>query len=175
MRPRCAGANLVSRVGLPPFRDRIFVLGWRRLHHALIPLVGVMYTALMNWCELMYDDDEVCFAGAAKDDLCPRGEKLHCGTMSSVERSDAAFGDPWADGRRRLGYVIGFMASSITGPFYLLQCAPKCFRKLVKSSLGGGVDHMPLPGDSYAPFVGSARGMAGLEGRGSCFAHQATK
>ena len=115
------------------------MLGWRKLHHALIPLVGVMYTALLNWREPKYDDDEVCIAGEAKDDLCHGGEKLHCGTMSSVGRSDAASGDQWAEGKCRLGYVIGFMVSTLTGPYYILQWAPKCSRKLAKSGLGGGV------------------------------------
>ena len=48
-----------------------------------------------------------------------------------------AFGTHAQDGRCHLGYAIGLMSSTLTGPAYNLQWAPKFTRKHVKSSLGG--------------------------------------
>ena len=50
---------------------------------------------------------------------------------------DAAFGTHEQDGRCRLGYLIGSMFSTLTGPVHILQWASKFTRKHVKSSLGG--------------------------------------
>ena len=55
------------------------------------------------------------FASKAKDDLRKRGEKLRHGTLSLVRRTDAAYGDQSAEGKCRLGHVIGLMSSPLTG------------------------------------------------------------
>ena len=64
---------------------------------------------------------------------------IHEGAMMLVGWSDAAFGTHTQDGRCRLGYIIGLMSSTLTGPVHILQWASKFTRKHVKSSLGGGI------------------------------------
>lgn len=83
---------------------------------------------------------------------------IHEGTMMLVGWSDAAFGTHTQDGRCRLGYIIGLMSSTLTGPVHILQWTSKFTRKHVKSSLGGEIfalsemwDHMEMIKDFYAP------------------------
>ena len=64
---------------------------------------------------------------------------------------DAAFGTHEQDGRCRLGYLIGLMSSTLTGPVHILQWASKFTRRHVKSSLGEEIfalsemwDHMDM-------------------------------
>ena len=52
---------------------------------------------------------------------------------------DAAFGTHGQDGQCRLGYLIGLMSPTLTGPVHFLQWASKFTRKHVKSSLGGEI------------------------------------
>ena len=65
------------------------------------------------------------YSGEALDDMRKMGEKMHCGAMSVVDWWDAVSGDQSAGGKCRLGYVIGPMSSSVTGPFRTLQRSPK--------------------------------------------------
>ena len=53
--------------------------------------------------------------------------------------SDAALGTHGQDGRCRLGYLVGLMSSTLTGPVHILQWTSKFTRKHVKSSLGGEI------------------------------------
>ena len=46
---------------------------------------------------------------------------IHEDTMLLVGWSDAAFGTLAKDGRCRLGYIIGLMSSTLTGPVHILQ------------------------------------------------------
>ena len=110
------------------------------------------------------------------------GELLHRGSLTLVGWSDAAYGKLSEDGRCRLGYIIGLMSSSLSGPCHVLQWTSKFTRKLVKSSLGGEVyafsemvDHMALIREFYTPFVGLSPGMVGLEDCESLFSHLRTK
>ena len=114
--------------------------------------------------------------GKAKDDMCNRGEKMHCGSMSLVGWSDAANGGQSTDGKCRLGRVIGLMPSSSAGPSHVLRRTSKFNRKLVDSTLGGEVyalsemvDPTSSWRDSYGPFEGLSPGIAGLEDCGSLF------
>ena len=102
--------------------------------------------------------------------------------MSLVGWSDAAYGRLSEEGRCRLGYIIGLMSSSLSGPCHVLQWTSKFTRKLVKSSLGGEVyafsemvDHMSLIREFYAPFVDIPPGMVGLEDCESPFYHLRNK
>ena len=111
-----------------------------------------------------------------------RGERLHKGTLTLVGWSDAAYGKLSEDGRCRLGYIIGLMSSSLSGPCHVLRWTSKFTRKLVRSSLGGEayafsemVDHMALIREFYTPFVGLSPGMVGLEDCESLFSHLRTK
>ena len=77
-----------------------------------------------------------------------------------------------------LGYLIGIMSSSLTGPCHVLQWTSKFTRKLVKSSLGGEVyafsemiDHVALLREFYAPFSHISPGMVGMEDCESLFTH----
>ena len=90
--------------------------------------------------------------------------------MSPVGWSDAACGDLSQNGKCRLGYLIGSMSSSLTGPCHVLQWTSKFTRKLVKSSLGGEVyafsemiDHMALLMEFYAPFSHISPGLVEVE------------
>ena len=72
--------------------------------------------------------------------------------------SDAAFGTHTQDGRCRLGYIIGLMSSTLTGPVRILQWTSKFTRKHVKSSLGGEIfalsemwGHMEMIREFYEP------------------------
>ena len=107
---------------------------------------------------------------------------MHGGTLSLVGWSDAAYGDLSQNGRCRLGYLIGIMSSSLSGPCHVLQWTSKFTRKLVKSSLGGEVyafseliDHMALPREFYAPFSRMSPGVAGMEDCESLFTHMKNK
>ena len=102
--------------------------------------------------------------------------------MALVGRSDAAYGRLSEEGRCRLGYIIGLMSASLSGPCHVLQWTSKFTRKLVGSSLGGEVyafsemaDHMALIREFYAPSVGLSPGVAGLEDCESLFNHLRTK
>ena len=68
-----------------------------------------------------------------------KGERVRRGALSLVGRSDAAYGDLSQDGKCRLGYLIGIMSSSLSGPCHVLQWTSKFTRKLVVRSLGGEV------------------------------------
>ena len=50
-----------------------------------------------------------------------RGERAHCGTVALAGRSDAARGGQTKECRRRSGYAIGLISSSLREPCYLLQ------------------------------------------------------
>ena len=102
--------------------------------------------------------------------------------MTLVGWSDAAYGRLSEEGRCRLGYIIGLMSSSLSGPCHVLQWTSKFTRKLVKSSLGGEVyafseilDHMALNRKFCAPFADLFPGMVGLEDCESLFNHLRTK
>ena len=49
------------------------------------------------------------------------GERLHSGTLSLAGWSDAAYGNLSQNGQCRLGYFIGIMSSSLSGPCHVLQ------------------------------------------------------
>ena len=68
------------------------------------------------------------------------------------------------------------MSSPLSGPCHVFQWASKFTRKLVKSSLWGGVyafsemiDHMALLREFYAPFSRISPGMVGMEDYESLF------
>ena len=89
--------------------------------------------------------------------------------MTSAGRSDAAYGNQTKEGRRRLGYVISLVLSSIRGPCRLLQLAPKFIGELVNRGLGGDAyalsemrEHVALLREFYAPFVDLSLRMEGL-------------
>ena len=63
-------------------------------------------------------------------------EKIHCGTMSLAGWSDAVRGDQSAEGRCRLGYVIGLMSSALYGPCHIFRRNSKFTKEWTKSSLG---------------------------------------
>ena len=71
--------------------------------------------------------------------------------------SDVAFGTHAQDGRIRLGYIIGLMSSTLTGPAHILQWTSKFTREHVKSSLGGEIfalnemwDHVGMISEFFA-------------------------
>ena len=110
------------------------------------------------------------------------GERLHSGTLSLVGWSDAAYGDLSQNGKCRLGYLIGIMSSSLSGPRHVLQWTSKFTRKLVKSSLGGEVyafsetiDHVALLREFYAPFSRLSPGLVGMGDCESLFTHLKNK
>ena len=82
--------------------------------------------------------------------------------MSLVGRSDAAFGDKSAGGKCVLGYVIGLMSSSLPGPRHVLRLASKLTRRLVRSSLRGGVFALSGMGDRAALIRGFHEPFEGL-------------
>ena len=95
---------------------------------------------------------------------------------------DAAYGGQLAGGKRRLGFAIGLVSSTLKGPCHTLQWASKFTRKMVRSSLGRGVhtlsaaaEHMLLLTDFSGPFEGLNPGVAGLEDCGSLFTHLQAK
>ena len=69
--------------------------------------------------------------GRAKDDLCIRGEKVKSRSMSLIRWSDAAYEYQETGGKRRTGYVIGSMSSTLSGPCRIAQLTSKFTRKLV--------------------------------------------
>ena len=106
------------------------------------------------------------------------GEKVHGGTLSLVGWSDAAYGDLSQSGKCRLGYLIGVMSASLSGPRHVLQWTSKFTRKLVKSSLGGEVyafsemvGHMALLREFCAPFSRISPSMVGMGDCESLFTH----
>ena len=67
------------------------------------------------------------------------GEKMHCGEMSFVWWPDAAPGYLSKGGSCRIGYIVGLMPSSPSGPRNFLQGDTKFTREVAESSLGCGV------------------------------------
>ena len=103
-------------------------------------LIGVVKKG-QGGCPLKY------FAGlpkpARRSLSCPDADwgkprPIHEDAMLLAGWSDAASGTHAQDGRCRLGYIIGLMASTLTVPVHILQWASKFTRKHVKSSLLGG-------------------------------------
>ena len=93
---------------------------------------------------------------------------MHGNSPSLAGWSDAAYGDLSQNGKCRLGYLIGIMSSSLTGPCHVLQWTSKFTRKPVKSSLGGEayafsemIDHVALLREF--PFVVFGPSTLGLE------------
>ena len=110
------------------------------------------------------------------------GGVILCGAMSLAGRPDAAYRDSSREGRRRLGYVIGLMSPSPSGPCHILQRTSKFTRRLVKSSLGGRVyalsemvGDITLLREFYPPFLDISPGMVGMETWESPFTHLKTK
>ena len=77
--------------------------------------------------------------GRVRGDLCNRRGGVQSGSTSLAGWSDAAWRDQLAEGRRRLGYVIGVTSSTLSGPCHISQWTTTFTRKLVRGSLGGGV------------------------------------
>ena len=89
---------------------------------------------------------------------------MHCGPPSSAGWSDATYGGQFAEGKRQLGYVIGWMFSSARGSFGGEFYA-----------LGEMVAHMALIRDMYAPFEGVTLEMVGMEDCESPITHSEIK
>ena len=92
--------------------------------------------------------------GKPKDELRKCGEK--------VGWSDAAYGDRPTGGECRMGYVVGSMSWTLTGPCHILQWTSKFTWKLAKSSPGGEVYALSATADyvSVLSFVFWGRSMA---------------
>ena len=115
-------------------------------------------------------------------DLRKRGERVHCGSMTLVGRSDAAYGDLSTDGKCRLGYVVGLTSSTSKGPCRISQRTSKFARNMAKSSLGGEVyalsemvDRVVLLKDFRGPSAGMDTGAVELGACESLFTHMKTK
>ena len=74
--------------------------------------------------------------------------------------ADAAYGDQLADGKCRLGYVIGLMSPTLSGLRHTLHWTSKFARNLVKRSHFGDayalsemIGHMSLQREFYEPLV----------------------
>ena len=98
------------------------------------------------------------------------GEKVHRGNASLVGWSGAANDDQSAEGRCRLGYVIGMTSATLNVPCHTAQWTPKFSGKLVRGSLGGEVcafsemsGLLPLPREYYEPLAGASPGMISFE------------
>ena len=96
--------------------------------------------------------------------------------MSLAGWSDAAYGAQEAEGKSRLGYVVGLTSSTLSAPRRILRWASKFARKLAKSSLGGEVytscdrvDHMSPLREFNEPSANFPPGMLGLEDCESLF------
>ena len=92
-------------------------------------------------------------------DLRKRGERVHCGSMTSAGWPNAAYGDQSTEGKCRVGYVIGLMSPT-------LRRTSKFAGKTVKSSVGGEVhalsemvDRMLLLEERSGPFDGLRPGV----------------
>ena len=71
--------------------------------------------------------------------LRKRGEKAHGGSTTLAGWPDVAYGDQSTECKSRLGYAVGLMSSTMEGPPHILRRTSKFARKVVKSSLDGGV------------------------------------
>ena len=58
------------------------------------------------------------------------GGAIHCGSLSLVGWSDAAFGDQFPKGKCRPGFAISLMSNTLNGPFCISLWASKFTRKL---------------------------------------------
>ena len=88
--------------------------------------------------------------------------------MALAGRSGAAYGDQSSLGKCRLGYAIGLMSSTLSGPSHIIQRTSKFTREMVKSSLGGEVyafsemlGHMSMLRDFLWAFFGPLTGYGG--------------
>ena len=117
-------------------------------------------------------------SGKAKDDVCDRGGEVRSVSMSLVGRSVAVYGRQSTGGKSRLGYAIGLMSSTSSGPCHILQWTSNFSWKLVKSSVGREayglcemVDHMLSLKDFFGPLDGLEPGMVGLGDCGNLVTH----
>ena len=101
-------------------------------------------------------------------DKCGAVEERFTVAMSLAGLSDAAYGAQQAEGRCRLGYVIGFMYPTLNGPRRILQWVAKFARQLAASSLGDEVyafcemvDHMSLLREFKGRLANFSPGMLG--------------
>ena len=90
--------------------------------------------------------------------------RRQCGTISLAVWSDVAYGHQSLGGRCRLGHVLGFLPSTPSVPYHILQW------KLVKSRLGGEVyafremvDHISLYRELNASCADLLSGAPGVE------------
>ena len=68
-----------------------------------------------------------------------RGGWIRCETKTLVGWSGAAFGDQSAEGKCRLGHVVGPMSSTLSGPCHTPQWTSRITRNLAEGILGGEV------------------------------------
>ena len=102
--------------------------------------------------------------------LQTRGEQVHGGWLTTPGWPDAAYGGQSTEGKCQVGYVIGLMSSTLTGPFHILQRTSKFTRKMVKSSMGREIyalsemaDQVLSLKERYGSFEGMNPGVAGPE------------
>ena len=95
---------------------------------------------------------------------------MYSGTMTLAGWPDAAYEDQSPKGKCRLGYVLGLLSSTPSGPCRLRQWTSKFTRKLVKSSLGAEayasskiMDRAALLRELLTPFADFPSGMVGME------------
>ena len=105
-----------------------------------------------------------------KVDLRNRVRKAHRGSTSLVGQSNAVHGDQSTEGKCRVGFTLGALSPTSSGPRRMLQWTSKFPRMLGKSSLGAEVyahsetaGHMSPLKDLFGPFDGLNLGAAGLE------------
>ena len=87
---------------------RTNVLGW--VADEWQPATALKYASSSHPWEPLGWGDKV--QGA----LRKRGERFHGDSMTLAGWPDAAYGDQSAEGKCRLGYVIGWMSSTLKGP-----------------------------------------------------------
>ena len=111
-----------------------------------------------------------------------RNEESHSGTATLAGWSDAAYGDQSTSGKRRLGYVIALISSTLRGQCRIIQWASKFTRKLAEGSLGGEVyafsemsDHMSMLREFDKHFLDMSPGKVGFEDCESLFTQLANK
>ena len=96
-----------------------------------------------------------------------RSEKIQGNTTTLAGWSAAAYGDQSSLGKCRLGYAIGVMSSTLSGPCHITNGPQNSLVKLAKKAL----DHMSMFRELYGYFLNIYPGLVGPEDCESLFTH----
>ena len=112
-------ARIASRIHAPSGNDVYHINELVRVAKAWQQVTVLKYASPPHPCKTLGRSDR------AEQGVRKRGGRVHCGSMSLVGWSDAAYGNQSTEETCHLGYVIGLMSPNLKGPCHSSQWTSK--------------------------------------------------